>query len=76
MSILPQITYGKHGFEFFFLISMNTTKMKYLQTIEIQRMFLNVAKFSATNRSTKKIDFLKTFLPDTFMSNDYLITYC
>jgi hypothetical protein len=28
---------------------MDTTKMKYLQTIGIHRMFLNVATFSATN---------------------------
>jgi hypothetical protein len=49
--------------------------MKYLQTIGIigmHRMFLNVATFSITNRSIsstkKKIDFLKTFLPDLLMT--------
>jgi hypothetical protein len=30
----------------FSVISMDTTKMKYLQTIGIHRMFLNVAKFN------------------------------
>jgi hypothetical protein len=39
MSVLPQITYG----------NMGTTKVKYLQTIGIHRMFLNVATFSVTN---------------------------
>jgi hypothetical protein len=69
MSVLSQITYGNHGFDFS-LISMDTTKMKYLQTIGIHRMFLNVAKFNVTNRSicsTKTtIDFF-TFLPDILM---------
>jgi hypothetical protein len=36
---------------FFPLISMDTTKIKYLQTIGMHRMFLNVATFSVTNRS-------------------------
>jgi hypothetical protein len=39
--------------------------MKYLQTIGIHRMFLNVATFSVTNRSIcstkKKIDFFNIF---------------
>jgi hypothetical protein len=45
------------------VLSMDTTTMKYLQTIGIHRMFLNVATFSVTNISiswTKKnIDFFK-----------------
>jgi hypothetical protein len=44
---------------------MDTRKIKYLQTIGMHRMFLNVAIFSVTNRSissTKKtIDFFKHF---------------
>jgi hypothetical protein len=36
MSVLSQITYGN---------------LKYLQTIGIHRMFLNIATFSVTNRS-------------------------
>jgi hypothetical protein len=39
--------------------------MKYLQTIGVHRMFLNVPRFSVTNRSIsstkKKIDFFKHF---------------
>jgi hypothetical protein len=39
--------------------------MKYLQTIGMNRMFLNVRTFSVTNRSIsstkKKIDFFKHF---------------
>jgi hypothetical protein len=58
---------------FFPLISMDTTKMKYLQTIGVHR--INVATFSVTNRSIsstkKKIDFFK----HTWSLNDYLATY-
>jgi hypothetical protein len=49
---------------------MDTTKIKYVQTIGIHRMFSNVATFSETNKSisstsTKtKIDFFFTFLPN------------
>jgi hypothetical protein len=50
--------------------------MKYLQTIGMHRMFLNVATFSVTKRSIsstkKKIDFLNIF---TCYINDYLTTY-
>jgi hypothetical protein len=46
---------------------MNSKKKKKLQ-IGINTMLLNVATFSVTKRSIsftkKKIDFLKTFLPD------------
>jgi hypothetical protein len=46
--------------------------MQYVQTIEMHRMFLNVATFSVTNRSIsstkKKIDFFFTFLPDLLMT--------
>jgi hypothetical protein len=50
MSVLHQMTYGNmaliflshfHGYK----------KMKYLQTIGVHRMFLNVTTFSVTNRS-------------------------
>jgi hypothetical protein len=47
---------------------MDTTKIKYVQTIGIHRMFSNVATFSETNKSisstsTKtKIDFFFTFV--------------
>jgi hypothetical protein len=50
---------------------MDTTKMKYLQTIGIHRMFLNVATFSVTNTyicDKKEVWFLKTFLPDILMT--------
>jgi hypothetical protein len=60
MSVLPQITYGNVAF-----ISMDTTKMKYLQTIGIHRIFLIVAAFSVTNMpissTKKKIDVFKHF---------------
>jgi hypothetical protein len=46
--------------------------MKYLQTIGMRRMFLNVATFSVTNRSLsstkKEIVFFLTFLPDLLMA--------
>jgi hypothetical protein len=64
MFVLPQIVYGNMAL-IFPLISMDTTKMKYLRTIGMHRMFLNVATFSVTNRSIsstkKKIDFFKHF---------------
>jgi hypothetical protein len=64
MFVLPQIVYGNTAL-IFPLISMDTTKMKYLRTIGMHRMFLNVATFSVTNRSIsstkKKIDFFKRF---------------
>jgi hypothetical protein len=70
MSVLPQITYANMAL--IFLSHFHTTKMKYLQTIGIHRMFLNVATFSVTNRSIsstkKKFDFV-TFLPDILMTN-------
>jgi hypothetical protein len=48
---------------------MNTTKVKYLQIIEISRMFLNVATFSVTILDKKKIDFFKDLvMPDILMS--------
>jgi dihydroorotase len=55
---------------------MDTTKMKYLQTIGMHRMFLNVATFSVTKRSIsstkkKKKIFLNIF---TCYINDYLTT--
>jgi hypothetical protein len=47
---------------------MNTTKVKYLQIIEISRMFLTVATFSVTIFD-KKIDFFKDLvMPDILMS--------
>jgi hypothetical protein len=64
MFVLSQIAYGNIAL-IFPLISMDTTKMKYLEIIGMRRMFLNVATFSVTNRSissTKtKIDFFKHF---------------
>jgi hypothetical protein len=50
---------------------MDTTKIKYLQTIGMHRMFSNVATFTVTNRSissTKKKIFFQTFLPDILMT--------
>jgi hypothetical protein len=61
MFSLPQIAYANTALIF----PSHTTKMKYLQTIGMHRMFLNVATFSVTNRSIsstkKKIDFFKHF---------------
>jgi hypothetical protein len=64
MFVLSQIVYGNmalifpshfHGYK----------KIKYLQTVGMHRMFLNVATFIVTNRSTsstkKTIDFFKHF---------------
>jgi hypothetical protein len=50
---------------------MDTTKLKYLQTIGMHKMFLNIATFSVRNRSissTKKKIFFQTFLLDILMT--------
>jgi hypothetical protein len=64
MLVLPQIAYGNTAL-LFPSHFQGYNKMKYLQTIGKNRMFLNVATFSVTNRSIsstkKKIDFFKHF---------------
>jgi hypothetical protein len=51
---------------------MDTTKMKYLQTIGIHRMFLNVAKFNVTNRSISSTKKKRRFnFPDKFFLSEF-----
>jgi hypothetical protein len=52
MFVLPQIAYGNTAL--IFPSHFQGTKMKYLQTIGMHRMFLNVATFSVTNIFYKK----------------------
>jgi hypothetical protein len=66
MSILPQITnVRQHAFDFSLSFLWIQQKLNMYLTIEIHRMFLNVATVSVTNRSIsfikKKIDFFKHF---------------